>query len=87
MLFDQLAHGQALGRGFVLGQHGHVLGRLRQLLAQHISNSQLPRKIGLVREAPEFLASVVLRPRMPPRPYWRTPSTRRHSGPVTPGMP
>ncbi len=43
------------------------------------SLTQLPRRIGLVRDAPDCFASVVAWPRMPPRENFFTPSTRRHS--------
>ncbi len=39
VLLDELPHGQAIGRGFILGQPRHVLRRLRQLLAeQHFAD-------------------------------------------------
>ena len=52
-----------------------------------VSTTQLPRSTGLVRDAPDCFACTLANPSTPPRPYFFTPSTRRHCGPVTPGMP
>ena len=51
------------------------------------SQTQLPRRVGLVREAPDCFASVVDCARIPPRETFFTPSTRLHSAPFTPGIP
>ena len=69
------------------GSCGTFAGGRGSFSPSSVSTTQLPRSTGLVRDAPDCLACTLARPRMPPRPYFRTPSTRRHCGPVTPGMP
>ena len=69
------------------GSCGTFLGGRGSLSPSKASATQLPLKIGLVRDAPDCFASVAAMPRIPPRPYFLTSFTRRHSGPVTPGMP
>ena len=61
------------------GSGGTPLGGRGSRSPSSTSLTQLPRRMGLVRDAPDCLASVVAWARMPPREYVFTPSTRRHS--------
>ena len=65
MPLDELAHGEPFGRGLVVGELRHVLRRARQLVAEQDFATQLPLRIGLVREAPDCFASVAARPENP----------------------
>ena len=88
VLLGDLPHGQAARVELALGQLGHVLGRLGQLLAQQRSRAaSCPGGWGWSARRPDCLASRAAIPSTPPRPCALTPSTRRHSGPLTPGMP
>ncbi len=88
VLLDELAHGQALGRGFVVGQPRHVLGRARQLLAeQHFADPVAAQDRAGARGAGLLGQRRRLSRGCRRAPYFFTPSTRRHSAPVTPGMP
>ena len=72
--------------GTVSARSGTFFGGFGSFSPRSTSLSQLPRRIGLVRDAPDCVASADASPRMPPRPCFRTPSTRRHCEPSTLGM-
>ena len=61
------------------GRRGTSLGGRGSFSPRMTSLSQLPRRIGLVREAPDCFESVVAWARMPPRENCFTPSTRCQS--------
>ena len=72
----------------VIFDEAHQLPETASLFfGESVSTSQLPRRTGLVRDAPASFVRTEASVRTPPRPYLRTPSIRRHCGPTTPGMP
>ena len=86
VLLDELAHGEPLGRGLVVGELRDVLGRPGQLLAQQDfahpvapqdrAGARGARLLGeRRRQAPGFRRART----------FLTPSTRRQPGPLTAG--
>ena len=88
VLLDELPHGQLVGRRFVVGQQRHVLGR-----AAAASRPAALRRPSCRAGSGWCATRPTAWPASPPGPGCRrgrtpsTPSTRRHSGPLTPGMP
>ena len=60
VFLGELPYRQVL-RGFVLGQRGTSFGGRGSFSPRRDSANQLPRRIGLVREAPDCFASVAAR--------------------------